>query len=189
MMSSPIKNTKKPQLKWTRTLPLRRPDYIKSSVFTERGEMGFVPTYDHGRPNLGCLLNYEYFRMWFKERDLYQKDTYTKQNTKNKDKFFTRRFVQRYINHVDKQKLIPMMTMKQFQNVPAVESTSRGDKLKGGTKSDKYVRKVENEKMKQFVRYKPECSRSKMKKEEKNMNEHYIQSIESFVQIFQQLIS
>lgn len=45
-MTADNKKTKKPQIKWTRTVPLRRPDYIKSSVFAERGEMGFTPSYD-----------------------------------------------------------------------------------------------------------------------------------------------
>ncbi|XP_044751788.1 uncharacterized protein LOC123311768 [Coccinella septempunctata] len=162
-MTADNKKNKKPQIKWTRAVPLRRPDYIKSSVFTERGEVGFTPTYDHGRPNLGCLLNYEYMRMWFKERDQYQKDTYTKQD-KKADSFVKRRHVQRYTRHTEKQKILPIVTIKKFQNVQGIESTAReGVKLQGGTKAFTYVQKAEEEKGKQFLKYKPDCSRPKKK--------------------------
>ncbi|XP_045470445.1 uncharacterized protein LOC123677786 [Harmonia axyridis] len=162
-MTAALKKTKKPLIKWTRTQQNRRPDYIKSSVFTERGEIGFTPSYDHGRPNLGCLLNYEYRRMWFAERDQYQKDTYTKQDKKS-DSFVKRRYVQRYTRHTEKKKILPIMRMKQFEDVPAQESTAReGVKLKGATKAFTYVQQAEEEKAQQFLKYKPDCSRSKKK--------------------------
>ncbi|KAL3281177.1 hypothetical protein HHI36_004395 [Cryptolaemus montrouzieri] len=160
-MTADGKKTKKPQLKWTRAAPLRRPDYIKSSIFTERGEIGFTPSYDHGRPNLGCLLNFEYMRMWFKERDQYQKDTYTKQDTKNSEAFVKRRFVQRYIRHVDRQKILPIATSKRL---PDTESpTKEGVKVRGISRALGHVQKAEEEKFKQFIKYKPECLHTRKK--------------------------
>lgn len=56
----------------------------------------------------------------------------------------------------------PNTLFNRFQNIPAQESTKReGVKLQGGTKAFAYVQKAEEEKAKQFIKYKPECIRPK----------------------------
>lgn len=106
------------------------------------------------RPVMGFLLSNEYMRMWFKERQAYEKENYA-----NKEKAITetnikRRFVQRMMTNPKQQiKEIPIIKMKKFQNIPSKVDNRRSPEEKQKI-CQRYQKAIEPANL---DRYKPEC--------------------------------
>lgn len=61
-------------------------------------------------------MSNEYFRLWFKERESYERDFYFKEQTRREESRIRRRFVQRRVGatHQKKEKQIPIIQIKRL---------------------------------------------------------------------------
>lgn len=86
--------------KWSPAVPKRRPDNIISSGALEKGFLGFKPTYENNQQyHMGLLLSMEYMKMWFKERAVYEKYAYTREETIKQENKIKRRNIQRMMTY------------------------------------------------------------------------------------------
>ncbi|CAH1099271.1 unnamed protein product [Psylliodes chrysocephalus] len=89
-------------IRWTPNPPIVKEDNIMSSVARERNIWGFLPTYEvQDHPIcMNFIMTGEYQRIWLKERDAFQKDTYTKKREiLTTDNNFRRKFVQKFFTY------------------------------------------------------------------------------------------
>lgn len=73
----------------------------------------FIFILQEGRPNMYYLLNFEYRRLWFKERGQYEKEVYTKKEMMKEESKIKRRFVQRTMVPKKKEKTLPVIKLKR----------------------------------------------------------------------------
>ncbi|KAI4464265.1 hypothetical protein MML48_3g00005523 [Holotrichia oblita] len=98
--------------KWTRTVPTTTKDSIVSSHARANNEKGFTPSYESVSYSKSINL-----RIWFKERGQYEKEVYTKKEMMKEESKIKRRFVQRMMIPKRKEKAIPIIKLKRFQNI------------------------------------------------------------------------
>lgn len=120
--------------KWTPAVPIRKYDNIMSSGARERGESGFIPSFEKVSQkiwpqfwvewrgiflqdkvdNMKYIMSFEYLRIWIKERDAYNREIYSKMETDSDSKGIKRRFVQRYTKRRDTGLVLPPITSKML---------------------------------------------------------------------------
>ncbi|XP_018325503.1 uncharacterized protein LOC108737262 [Agrilus planipennis] len=132
------------KLKFTRVMPIKRPDCIMSSAARESGNYGFIPSYEKDvRICTGFVMTNEYLRMWMRERAIYEKDVYSSLEAEKDKGRIRRRYVLRDMTKKkpDKMRDMPIITLKRFQNIkpktclPRIENTP--DEKKEEAKNDK----------------------------------------------------
>ncbi|GJQ86592.1 hypothetical protein Trydic_g7826 [Trypoxylus dichotomus] len=122
--------------KWTRSVPIAYKDNIVSSHARANNEKGFVPSYEsEGRPNMYCLLNFEYRRIWFKERGQYEKEVYTKKEMMKEESKIKRRFVQRMMIPKRQEKRLPIIEFKRKSMAENIKNLVKKDTIVMFTKS------------------------------------------------------
>ncbi|XP_044266399.1 uncharacterized protein LOC123012505 [Tribolium madens] len=146
----------KSTLKWKRASTIYPTDHIISSKAREVGTWGFKPQYENVKQvNFRFLMSNEYMRLWFKERDLYQKENYSKQEKAQNESSLKRGFVQRMMTNPKlESRELPIIQLKRFQNIMSKVDTRRSsdEKAKICERYKKTVEPVE------LSRYKPNCS-------------------------------
>ncbi|XP_018574940.1 uncharacterized protein LOC108913800 [Anoplophora glabripennis] len=85
----------KPILKWSPTLAIHKPDNIVSS----HAKPAFKPSYENEAENMNFIMSNEYMRMWFKEKQLHEKDTYARDQIIKKERKIKRRMIQRMMTY------------------------------------------------------------------------------------------
>ncbi|KAL1513308.1 hypothetical protein ABEB36_002730 [Hypothenemus hampei] len=132
-------------LKWSPAQPHKKSDNIISSTARETGDLiGFIPSYlKEPIEDMRFIMSNEYMRKWFKEREIYEKNTYSKIEIIKGESKIKRRYVQR------------MMTYKKPDKFHLLE-----DKFKRtGQYNDTVNQPTDYTKLK----YKPVCSKEKKK--------------------------
>ncbi|KAJ3662546.1 hypothetical protein Zmor_006890 [Zophobas morio] len=148
----------KSSLKWKRATPIYPTDHIISSKAREVNALyGFKPEYEtEKRPHIRFLLSNEYMRLWFRERVLYQKENYSKQEKTKSDGKLQRGYVQwNMANTRSKCRELPKIQLKRFQNAISKIDTRRTveEKTKICERYKKTIAPVI-----QVQRYKPACA-------------------------------
>ncbi|CAH1369309.1 unnamed protein product [Tenebrio molitor] len=152
-----MKNT----LKWKPASIVYPTDHLISSKAREVGAWGFKPQYESAKHvNMRFLMSNEYMRLWFKERELYQKENYSKQEKARNEAHLKRGFVQRMMTNPKLHtRELPTIQLKRFQNIISKVDNRRteDEKIKICERYKKTVEPVE------LTRYKPTCPAHKMK--------------------------
>ncbi|XP_056636602.1 uncharacterized protein LOC130893161 [Diorhabda carinulata] len=156
-MSVPPNKSKpshKAAIKWSPSTPIRKQDNIISSKAREKNLLGFKPSYEvENEPvNMKFLMSNEYMRMWFKQRAVFEKYTYTREEIIKSESKIHRKFVQR------------MMTYRKPGKNELVEQKFMEKKLTPEQSKD-----LEYQKLK----FKPDCSTistTKVRKNKRNVN-------------------
>ncbi|VEN43996.1 unnamed protein product [Callosobruchus maculatus] len=110
----------KPNLRniWTPAAPIKRADNIVSSKAREQNNAGFKPTFEKAKgEDMWLVMSNGYYAQWFKERAVYERNTYYKWETIKQEKKVKRRFVQR------------MMTYRKPTRNEYLEVAARHDKI------------------------------------------------------------
>nr|CAI5856609.1 unnamed protein product [Callosobruchus analis] len=92
----------KPNLRnvWTPAVPIKRTDNIVSSKAREQNNAGFKPSFEKDKgENMWLVMSNGYYAQWFKERAVYERNTYYKWETIKQEKKVKRRFVQRMMTY------------------------------------------------------------------------------------------
>ncbi|EFA03536.1 hypothetical protein TcasGA2_TC013539 [Tribolium castaneum] len=146
----------KSTLKWKRATAIYPTDHIISSKAREVGTWGFKPQYENvTNVNFRFLMSNEYMRLWFKERDLYQKENYSKQEKAQNESSLKRGFVQRMrTNTTLESRELPVIQLKRFQNIMSKVDTRRSTDEKAKI-CQRYKKTMEPV---QLSRYKPNCT-------------------------------
>lgn len=63
---------------------------------------------------MNFIMSNEYWRIWFKERENYERDFYFKEQTRREESKIKRRFVQRKMATEKKEKTLPIISLKRF---------------------------------------------------------------------------
>lgn len=127
---------KKVGLKWTPTVPSRRPDCIISSKARENGETGFIPSYERDRHvNMSYIMSNEYLRIWIKERTTYEIDTYSKYEVESGASDIKRRIIQRDMTKPNPNiRIMPIITLRMFRK--KAEKAAKAAKIAAESKKD-----------------------------------------------------
>lgn len=63
---------------------------------------------------MNFIMGNEYWRIWFKERENFERDYYFKEQTRREESKIKRRFVQRKLTAPTQKKDIPIIQLKRF---------------------------------------------------------------------------
>nr|CAH7718364.1 unnamed protein product [Callosobruchus chinensis] len=92
----------KPNLRnaWTPVVPIKRADNIVSSQAKEQNNAGFKPSFEKAKgEDMWLVMSNGYYAQWFKERAVYERNTYYKWEIIKQEKKVKRRFVQRMMTY------------------------------------------------------------------------------------------
>ncbi|RZC42064.1 hypothetical protein BDFB_010824 [Asbolus verrucosus] len=146
-----MKNT----LKWKRAGIIYPTDHIISSTAREIGYKGFKPEYENVKHvNMRFIMSNEYMRLWFKQRDEYIKENYSKAESARNETTLKRGYVQRMMTNPRAQvREYPFIQLKRFQNIISRIDNGRTqeEKVKICGRYKKTILPTE------MPRYKPAC--------------------------------